>query len=227
MGQRAVQSIDPTVAAGHRNHCPRRDDGRANDHAVVDRIAQRGRGPAIAAQVAHGRKPRFQRLAGIVLSDDEHILDVAPGGFEAATQQVIVTRDMNVHIDQPGQDKSVCQVDDPRTAFGSGKAIAHFGDLAVADDDRRLSARLSSRLVEQTPGMDIGGGGWLRGERRTRDQSCRDRRCGPCHTHPDSLPVGRVGPAGCSIMSRKPGRSKVSGLGSSPCSLPSGRVVRG
>jgi hypothetical protein len=149
-----------------RNAVARIDDARPLHLARRDRVAQRQRRPVAVAEVADGGEARAQRLHAVRLG-----IEGLRGGaerdlFELAGDAARVARQMDVTVDQAGEDIFVLEVNQRRVGFGGLIAVGNANDLATFDDDRRCTARGLAGFGEQLAGVDDAARRRLRSERR-------------------------------------------------------------
>jgi hypothetical protein len=165
------------VPAGDRDHFAGVRDRGALDRAGVDRVAQRPDAARVAAEIAYGGEPRRKRGAGV--GDRGHLVvePVAVERLEPRAHRVATDPpEMHVHVDHPGQDERVAQVDQRGARLGSNEPVAQLRDLAVADHDRGIPARRLARAIEYRACLDVARSRRRREWWRLRQRRCRDRR---------------------------------------------------
>ena len=129
-----------------RNTVARIDDARPLHLARRDRVAQRqGRAVAIA-EVADGGEARAQRLHAVDLRIKALRRGAEGDFFELPRDAARVAGQVDMTVDQAGQDIFVLEVDQRRTGFGGLIAVGDADDPAVLDNDRRCAARRLSGL---------------------------------------------------------------------------------
>ena len=167
LGEVAVEAVDAAMAAGDRDAAAGRDDGRAGELAGIDRVAQRGDGARLAAEVADRGEAGEQGAAGVEQGGIGLVLIIAARRLQPRLEAVVEAAEMDVHVDQAGEDIGVAQIDDA----GAGQvdiAVADLGDAAAADDDARLAPRRPAGDASRVPAWMIvsascccaGGAGW-------------------------------------------------------------------
>ena len=151
------------------------DDARADRIAVADRLREADVVAIARADVAHRGEARVEHGAGI--ADRAHRPE-AVGIFEPAiAADVGRAVEVDVHVDQPGDERPAGEVDVAHVAAPAhGARIGDAGDAAVvADEDRGLLDIAPGGDVEIAVGGDdrfLGGGG--RGERDQRSGGEQD-----------------------------------------------------
>ena len=66
------------------------------------------------------------------------------------------SQQVDVHIDQPGQNGVARQIDQFGAGFGGDQPIADFRNLAIAHDDGRRPTRGFAGSVDQVTGVNPG-----------------------------------------------------------------------
>ena len=96
-----------------RDLAERRQDARPGQHAAIDRIAQRLVGQR--ADALHGREAGHQRDVGVLGAVERGLLGrLGPGVIAALV--VEVPADVDVRVDEAGQQREVAEVDRRRAA---------------------------------------------------------------------------------------------------------------
>ena len=141
--------------------------------------SRKAKGDAVigAAKIAHGGEAGVERLARV----PGRFVGLAGGAVghvgELAFNAGAVRGEMDVAIDEPGQNEAVLQIDDRRAGGSLGEAVLNRDDLSFCDQDAGIASRLLARTVEERAGVDdnirLGRGGWRRrlGDKRGGEES--------------------------------------------------------
>ena len=173
------------VAANNRQRRSGSDDARSGNDPLRSAAAQAVGSVLRAAGLAHGGEPGQRGQAG-VLRAQHHAPFFGLGRFLPEIAAGIAGQ-MDVQVNQAGQHGLFGQMDHG-CAFGRGqKSVLDAHDLAIGDDDRCRSARLTGGVRNHRSGMDIGGfrahclGGKC-GYHGSADGGCAGHQCGKiCH----------------------------------------------
>ena len=92
------------MAAGDRDAPAGGDDRRAGELPGLDRVAQGEDQARIVAEVAHRGEAGEQRAAGVEQGGIGLVLIVADGRLQPRLQPVVEAAQVDVHVDQAGQD---------------------------------------------------------------------------------------------------------------------------
>ena len=119
------------VAAGDGDHLAGVGDAWAFDLARVDRVAERADHVLVAAEVPDAGEASEQSLLRVRDAFEQIVGAVALGGAEAGAQRVAADAEqVDVHVDQPGEDELVLEVDQRRAGGWGGVAVADLGNPA-------------------------------------------------------------------------------------------------
>ncbi len=174
-GEPAIGTVAAVaMAAGHRHHPRRRQDRRAGELPGIDGVAKRDDEVRIAAQVADGGETGKQGLARIQQGGERFVLIVASRRQQPRLETIVESGQMDVTVDQTGQDGRIAKVDHTRTG-NVDEPVAHFGDGAAADDDCGVAARRFAGLRNQHAGVNDC---HLFRQWSGRGRSLREGRCG-------------------------------------------------
>ena len=155
-----AEAGDVAMAADGRDGRSGGNDPRSRDESLGGRAAKREADQRRRAEIAdrgeagEGGDPRVlgadqgRPFVGI----DRLVAKVAAG----------IAGEMDVHVDEAGQDGLAGQVDEPGAGGGRGKPGRDGGDPAVGDGDGRRAGGGPRRVGDEVAGMDdhrLGGGG--------------------------------------------------------------------
>ena len=165
-------------------------------------------GAAAVAEVADGGEAGLERLAGIGERAQGLRRRVLGHLLDQAAIAAGVGIEMDVAVDQAGQDEAVRKVDQARARRAAATRPSRTSTIRPpAIDDRRRAARRPAGPVEQPAGMDVGhsvqrrraglggGGGGERRARRRRQAGAWISADGSCPVIPEQHPSG----ARCSV----------------------------
>ncbi len=128
------------VAGGRRDRGAGVDDARADRPAARDRVAQAQSDAVVGAEVADRGEAGVERLARVprrfVGAQRDAVGDVGELALDAGPVGV----EMDVAVDQPGQDEAVGKVDQPGARRHRHEAVLHRLDPPAADDDAGAAA---------------------------------------------------------------------------------------
>jgi hypothetical protein len=123
-----------------RNRITRIDDARPLNLPRKDRVAQRQRRPVAIAQIAHRGEARAQGLHAVYLGIEGLCCRAERHFLELARQTASIAGQVDVAVDQAGQDIFVLEIDQHRAGIGRPEAVENRNHLAIFDDDRRRAA---------------------------------------------------------------------------------------
>ncbi len=162
------------MAAVDRDRRAGGDDPRAGHVAQGGGLAQREDRVVVAAQVGHGGEAGHQGALGVARAD-QRLLGRGLGHLLQARVRALLAGDVDVAVDQAGQDEAGLQVDD---------LAAGLGDVAVGDrappcrpgspGSSAVSTLPEAGVDQHAAGLDEGGGRGLR--QRGRDEGGGERR---------------------------------------------------
>ena len=149
-------------------------DPRADHQPFVDRLLVADVGIIVGADVADGGEAGLEHVAGMAdaLRRPEQVGELETG--IAAVERVGI--EMDVHVDEAGQERLAGQVDPGRALGDDGPGAAaadHRDDPPVGDDDDRLLDHPPGEHVDHPVGGDDDALG--RGRRRVRRATARQR----------------------------------------------------
>jgi hypothetical protein len=141
------------MAAGGAERIGGRDDARPDQAVLVDRLHQGDVGIMIGADVADGGEARLEHVAG--MARGHHRLEQV-GELKRIVGAVIGARiEMDVHVDQAGQQRVAGQIDPARVRrnqWPGAAAADDRDDAAVGDDDYWLVDRAAGKDVDHAVG---------------------------------------------------------------------------
>ena len=123
------------VAGGRRDRGAGVDDARPDRPAAADRVAEAERDAVGGAQIADRGEAGVERLARVprrlMGAKRDAVGDVGKLAFNSGAVGI----EMDVAVDQPGQDEAVGKVDQPGAGRHRNEAVLDPLDPAAADED--------------------------------------------------------------------------------------------
>ena len=181
-GIQAVQGV--AVAAGRAERRARHPHARSGRQACVDGVLECDDNAGRAADIANRGEARQQGRAGVVDRIDLVIeVGAGHGGVDRITP-MIALGDVDMVVDQAGQDGSAGKVNDLRAFGARGETFLNRNDSLVVDDDRDLFAGGLARAVDQPACMNDQIPRERRSRRPEERDACRSRHQSRSQIHP-------------------------------------------
>jgi len=157
------------VTAGGRDRLSRIDDARPLHPSALHGLAESQSVAVLVAEVADRGEAGAQGLHTVHLGFERVERPVVANLGQKLLLAAPIANQVNVAVDQSGQDSFVAKLDRRGSSRRRHVTIANFDDPAVVDDDRRRPGRRLAGNSNQPAGMDVGrcsecGGGSARSE---------------------------------------------------------------